>query len=288
MAQIVRKEIQLDGVVWEYFECGQGKTLLLIPAFHSDINRFKPLVEYLSANFKVILPHLPGISNNQTLGSYEYTAKNYAHFLNWFVKDLKLNHYVLAGFCLGGVIIVRMFEQGLANPDHVLIFEGIYDADYIHLRPLYDFFKRAALKLGPKNRVLNSIVDLVLHDERMLSLYFKIAYHDRPNLPEIIKHQVKITKIMATRAYIEVACDIFNTHLSRESLVFQVPTTLIYNKYDNILDVTATVAGMQSIFPQSEVLQVDLTEHSPAGEVSLEFVERLIKPLEQKLALLKV
>lgn len=287
MRKIIRHEIRLDNVNWEYFTAGKGKSLLLIPAFHSDINRFKPLVNYLSQNFKVILPHLPGISNSQTLGNYPYTAKNYARFLNLFVKKMALQKYLLAGFCLGGVIIIRMLEQKVNRPDHILIFEGIYDADFIRLRPMYRLMKKAILKFGPKNKLLNSFVNLVLHDERALKLYLKFAYRKEQDLNKVIKHQIKITKIMATRAYIEVVFDIFNTHFSQENLKFTLPTTLVYNKYDNLIDVGPTVKGMKRLFPNSEILQVDLTQHSPAGAINIKFVQQMIKPLEEKLMKLK-
>ena len=287
MRKIVRHEIQLDGVNWEYFTAGKGKTLLLVPAFHSDINRFKPLVDYLSQNFKVILPHLPGISNNQTLGNYSYTANNYARFLNLFVEKMRLQNYLLAGFCLGGVIIIRMLEQKVKQPEHVLIFEGIYDADFIRLQPMYRFIKQAILKLGPKNKLLNSLVDLILHDERALKLYLKFTYSKEKDINKVIKHQIEITKIMATRAYIEVIFDIFHTHFAQENLKFMVPTSLVYNKYDNLIDIKPTIEGMQRLFPNSEILQVDLTQHSPAGAIDIKFVHEMIRPLEEKLLKLK-
>jgi pimeloyl-ACP methyl ester carboxylesterase len=287
MKEIVRKEIDLDGVKWEYFEAGAGRTFVLIPAFHSDINRFRPLVDYLSCQFKIILPHLPGISNNHSMGHYRYSSKNYAQFLNLFIEKLKIRDYLLGGFCLGGVIIVRMLEQGLSFPKHVVIFEGIYDANYIRLEKPFDLVKRAALKLGSKSVLLKSAVDLVLHDERVLSLYLRLVYRDEPNLNEVIKHQVAITEIMSTRAYIETAFDIFNTHLAKERLVFKVPTTLIYNRDDNLIDLPPTIAGMQTIFPNSEVLHINLTKHSPAGEIDLKVVEEMIEPLNAKLELLR-
>lgn len=287
MGKIVRHEIVLEGVVWEYFVSGKGKTLVIIPAFHSDINRFRPLVVYLSQYFKVILPHLPGISNSKSLGSYEYTAKNYARFLSLFIKKLNLENFVLAGFCLGGTIIIRMLEIGQIKPRHILIFEGIYDSEFLHLEPVYALMKRIIIKFGPKNPFLTALVDLILHDERALTWYLKFVYAKHKSLKKVIRHQIKITKIMATRAYLEVVFDIFNTHLGYESLKFNIPTTLIYNRYDNIIDVEPTIRGMQTIFPNNEVLTVDLTEHSPAGAINIKLVQKLIRPLEEKLFSLK-
>jgi len=287
MSKIIRQEINLEGVTWEYFEAGEGRPFLLIPAFHSDINRFRPLVDYLSRYFRVILPHLPGISNSQAMGHYRYSSKNYARFLNLLVKKLDLKHYILGGFCLGGVIIVRMLEQGLNFPMHVVIFEGIYDADYLRLEKPFDLVKRVALRLGSRSVLLKSAVDLVLHDERVLALYLRLVYRNELNLKEVIKHQIGITKIMSTRAYIEAAFDIFSTHLAKEKLVFKVPTILIYNRYDNLIDLPPTIAGMQRIFPNSEVLQINLTKHSPAGEISLNAVEKMVEPLSAKLNFLR-
>jgi len=62
---------------------------------------------------------------------------------------------------------------------------------------------------------------------------------------------------------------------------------LIYNRYDNLIDLPPTIAGMQRIFPNSEVLQINLTKHSPAGEISLNAVEKMVEPLSAKLNFLR-
>lgn len=287
MPKIVRYQTKLKGVDWEYFVSGNGRTLLLIPAFHSDVTRFKTLIAYLSQHFQVVLPHLPGISNANNLGKYRFSAANYAYFLNLLVKQLKLKSYLLAGFCYGATIGIRMLEQKVNPPDHFLIFEGIYDADFITLKKRYQVVKKLALRLGSRSKLLSSIVNLILHNESALKLYLYLNYRHEKDLNKVIKHQVKITKIMSTQAYIEVAFDIFNTHLSQEKLRFKIPTTLIYNRFDNLIDVKPTIKGMRAIFPNSEVLTVDLTQHSPAGNIDIKFVQELIKPLEEKLLSLK-
>lgn len=287
MPKIVRYETKLEGVGWEYFVAGSGKPLFFIPAFHSDITRFKPLVLYLSQHFKVILPHLPGISNQNQMGKYSFSAKNYAYFLNLLVKKLKLKNYLMVGFCYGGVIAIRMLEQKTTIPKHLFIFEGIYDANYITLKRRYRFLKVLAFKLGTKNRLLNSVVNLILHNEQVLKLYLRLTYGSEDELDKVIKHQSEITKIMSTRAYLETAFDIFNTHLSQENLNFRVPTTLIYNQFDNLIDIEPTIKGMQQIFPNSQLLTVNLAQHSPSGAITIKFVQELIKPLEEKLLSLK-
>jgi len=287
MPKIIRYETMLEGISWEYFVCGGGKTLLLIPAFHSDVTRFKTLISYLSQHFQVILPHLPGISNANNLGKYRFSAVNYAYFLNLLVKKLELQHYLMAGFCYGAIIGIRMLEQKVTKPEHFLIFEGIYDADFITLKKRYQVIKKLALRLGSKNKLLSSVVDLILHNESALKLYLYLNYRHEKDLDKVIQHQIKITKIMSTQAYIETAFDIFNTHLSQEKLEFKTPTTLIYNRFDNLIDVKPTIKGMQTIFPNNEVLTVDLTQHSPAGAINIKFVQELIKPLEEKLLSLK-
>ncbi len=283
MPDITRQEMVIENVKLEYYVSGRGRILLLIPAFHSDINRFRSLVEYLSRDYKVILPHLPGVSNGDALSHYKYSIKNYAHFIKLFIEELDLKDYLLAGFCLGGAIIVRLLEQGVRRPKHILIFEGIYDADFIHLRPFYEFIKKAALRLGEKSHLLRGVMDLFLHDERIMNVYFHLAYHGEKGLDEIVKHQIRITEVMSTRAYIEVAFDIFNLHLSKEELSFNIPATLVYNKYDNIIDLGPTIKGMQRIFPNSELINVDLTTHSPAGEIDVALVNRMVAPLRKTL-----
>ena len=62
---------------------------------------------------------------------------------------------------------------------------------------------------------------------------------------------------------------------------------IVYNQFDNLLDVGPTTKGMQQIFPNSELLTVDLTQNSPSGAITIKFVQELIKPLEEKLLSLK-
>src|SRR3990170_3041604 len=223
-----KKEIVINQIRFTYYRLGQGKSLFLIPAFHSDVNRFSSLLDILARYFTVYIPELPGISTISPLGNYQHTAKNYALLLSKMIAKL-------------GIQTIKTF--------------------------------------GPHNRLINSIIDSSLHSDKFLTLYFRLLYRHERHIDQVIRHQIKLTSQMNSRAWVELIYDIFSLHLKKENLIFNIPATLIYNIHDDILDTPKSIAGMKKIFPDSHVINVNLTRHAPSGPIDKAFVKRLIKPL---------
>ena len=274
-----KNEIVISQIRFSYYRLGQGRTLFLIPAFHSDVNRFSSLLDILARYFTVYIPELPGISTISPLGHYQHTAKNYALLLNKMIAKLGIEDYILSGFCLGAVIAVRLLQITEKPPSHLMFFEAIYDADYILFNTIDTLAIQTIKTFGPHNRLINSIIDSSLHSDKFLTLYFRLLYRHERHIDQVIPHQIKLTSQMNSRAWVELIYDIFSLHLKKENLIFNIPATLIYNIHDDILDTPKTIAGMKKTFPHSHVFNVNLTQHAPSGPIDKAFVTRLISPL---------
>lgn len=105
-----------------YVRMGKGTPLFLTLGFNSDIDKFLPLVIYLSKYFEVIMPELPGIGCTATFGGKKYVIKEYAELYRNMIRDLHISSYILGGFCLGGIITIEMVKRGTV-PKAMLLFE---------------------------------------------------------------------------------------------------------------------------------------------------------------------
>lgn len=277
---ITKTNLAIDTIDFDVYQSGQGKALFLIPAFHSDYNRFQSIIEYLSPYFTVYFPQLPGIAIPKPLGHFKHTCRNYAYFMARIINRLELNNYVLMGVCLGAVIAIRMLQRDdLTKPRNLIFYEALYDADYFRIPLRYYWFIKLITALGPGNIIIKDLVNFALHDRRFLSLVFRLAYRHEHHLDKIIDHQIRLTQIMNTNAWLELIYDLFNLHLAGENLKFKLPALLMFNSQDNILDLENTAKGLQNIFPDSKLYHLIYTHHSPATPLDINTIEKLLNPL---------
>lgn len=278
--------MRVEGVELPYVTGGRGRPLFFVPAFHSDLERFGPILEYLARSFQVIAPELPGIANREILGNGKHTAASYAKALSAMVEKMRVRGYILAGVCLGAVIAIRMLQQGVVKPRHVILIEGIYDGDLLHIEPYLMVIVRLLLRLGAEHRLAQRIARGIIYNRHLLTTYYTLKYRRQPDRRETVSHQLDLTLQMNAQAWLELILDMFSLRLSQENLVFSVPTTLVYNHFDNILDSAKTIAGMKRIFPNAEIVRLALTEHAPADRLDASTVRELVAPLRQTLELL--
>lgn len=270
----------LGGIRWNYFVLGKGTPLFIAPPFHADIDRLRPLVEALAPYFRVIVPELPGVASPNPLPhNYGHTARSYAVFLVKLVKKLNLGSYVLFGISLGGIIAIRMLELGIPPPKHLVVFGAPIHGEYIHLPPdgrLGYFFYR----LVRRNRdTAIWFTRAIMQNPVILPVVFGIRFFGYKGYTRIIAHQIRLTRMMHPRAWVEVIEDVFSMRLPEEGLRFWVPTMLIYNKYDNVVDVKKTIHELKKIFPRSQTYFLNDKLHAPVGPMAKDELTPRIRPI---------
>ena len=236
-----------------------------------------PLIEYLSDYFTIYVPELPGNSTPHPL-PMEHTAINYAKIFNKLLMHLKLKNCLLAGFSLGAIIAIRMLEYGF-KPGHVLSVAGVYDADLFHIPLRFRFAIEIIKRVNPNNPIIYNMAYYCLHSRRFLNWFLTMVYRQEPDFEKVVEHQIELTLNMDTRAWLELAHDIFNLHFSCENLRFNIPATLVNNLSDDILDGKKTTEGFLKMFPKGKNFNLTLPRHSPKGPINLDFVDKLLKPL---------
>lgn len=273
------KTLTAGKTTYSYYRFGQGRPLVAVSGFHTDFERLKPLLQVLAEYFTVYFPVLPGIHTQKRLQNNTHDSFVYADYIDSWIKALKLEDYLLTGFCYGALISIRLLSLKNNSAKNLLLFEPLYDGDYIHVEWFMTLFIKFVLKLGPNNKLNNIIVDFLLHNENFLRLYFRIRLESEPNLDKVIKHQLSLTSMMDTRTTIELIREIFTLKLARENLHFNLPSILIFNKTDNIFDIPKIKNGITKILPNNQIFEVAMKRHAPAGPMDQSYISKLLSPL---------
>lgn len=99
-----------DGAKLYYEDYGQGEPIVFIHGWPCSHLFFKKNILPLSKNYRVIAPDLRGFGNSSKIMT-GHTIAQYAKDLNQLFQHLKLEKIHLAGWSMGGSIILSYYEQ---------------------------------------------------------------------------------------------------------------------------------------------------------------------------------
>lgn len=132
-------------------------TLLIIPGLSGDHTDLSTLVEYLSRDFTVIIPDLPGWGKSEVLRGRN-TLEKYTDVLSTLIKKGGYRDLTIIGHCMGAVLAIQLAhihptyvrQLFLLNPpyeDGTLIYCALKKAGEIgkkapeQIRPLFFFWQ---------------------------------------------------------------------------------------------------------------------------------------------------
>lgn len=281
-SQLTYRHYKTPGGDIPYVRLGRGPTLFLLPAFHSDIERFAPFLTYLSRHFDVIMPELPGIGCEARMPGGRYTTDAYAELYVAMIRSFKLTRYILAGVSLGGIILIRMLAKGI-KPRKVLVFETFTDGRM--LRPYW--YQRVLLpliELSYRSRMFRKVLTSVLLNRNVLTSIIRFVYWNNPDREKIVPYQYRITAMMQPDAVVSVVHEFVNVHLPAGGANrFDVPCVIGYVTHDPIIDTESAIAALSAMFPDSEVLRIPYDDHAPRGPISEREVGGLMRDIVSRL-----
>lgn len=116
-AGLVRKEIQIDDHKIVYLDGGKGQTLLLIHGFGGSKDNWTRFAKFLTGEYRVVIPDLPGFGESSQIPSASYDAETQLKRMDRFAEALKLEKFHLAGNSMGGMFAAM---YGAKYPQKVL------------------------------------------------------------------------------------------------------------------------------------------------------------------------
>jgi len=103
-ADLKKKEIQVDDHKVVYLEGGKGQTILLLHGFAANKDNWIRFAAYLTSDYHVVIPDIPGFGESSQIQSESYSAENQLKRIDRFTEVLRLDKFHLAGNSMGGML----------------------------------------------------------------------------------------------------------------------------------------------------------------------------------------
>ena len=228
---MVQKSIVVDGRNWPYLEGGDASKplLLLVHGFAGDKDNWSMIAPYLTRDYHVIAPDLPGFGENERNPDLAYDLQAQTARLKAFADALGLSRPHVGGNSMGGWIALR---YAIEDPDALasltlLNNAGVNGANESELQ------KQAA------NEDYNPLVLANLEDaDRLVAM----VVHKPPHIPSRLKpvlyaDGLKYRDQLDTIFWV-IATEGRDHPLNDRLGEVKVPTLIIWGRHDKLLDVS--------------------------------------------------
>ena len=242
---MVQKSVTVDGRVWPYLEGGDPAKplLLLVHGFAGDKDNWSMIAPYLTRDYHVIAPDLPGFGENERNPALAYDIAAQTARFKAFADALGLQRPHLSGNSMGGWIALR---YALDYPDALASLTLLNNAGVLGEHES-DLQKQAA------NEDYNPLVIANLDDaDRLVAM----VVHKPPHIParlkpalygDALKYRDQLDHIFWI-----IATEGRDHPLNDRLGEVKVPTQIIWGRHDRLLDVScvpvleAGIAGSES------------------------------------------
>ncbi len=175
-----------DGARVAYRETGAGPPLVLLHSLGLSHREFEPLVEALSARFRLILPDLPLHGDSEDRPRHAYSPEWLTEVITGFVIDVGGSHAMLGGHQLGAELALRAAIAGALAPTKLVLMSsrlhrgGEFTCAGVHAwRPAYRLAALPGL-----DRLLSHGVKLLFRP----SLGERLSAQRNPAARDLIRH----------------------------------------------------------------------------------------------------
>lgn len=255
---MVQKSAIVDGRAWPYLEGGDPAKplLLLVHGFAGDKDNWSFLAPYLTRDYHVIAPDLPGFGENDRNPALAYDIAAQTARLKSFADALGLNRPHLGGNSMGGWIALR---YAIDYPDALASLILLNNAGVLGAQES-DLQKQAA------NEDYNPLVIANLADaDRLVAM----VVHKPPHIPARLK-PVLYADALRYRDQLDgifwtIATEGRDHPLNDRLDAVGAPTLIIWGRHDRLIDVSC-VAVLEAGIAGSRSYIFDHVGHVPMIE----------------------
>jgi len=220
--------VQVGATRWVYYEGGKGPTLVLLHGFGGSRENWLPTARYLSRNFHLIIPDLPGYGSSSPIPGADAGIHAQAQRLAGFVDALKLQHFALAGHSMGGAIA------------------GVYAADHPDRVGALALLDSAGLPFRP-NAFARAVAagqnPFAYSNRAQFTRFMRLIFVKPPYLPPRIA-DVLIARNVAAQPFLDAALARLRTPADADALVpvlprLTMPVLGLWCNDDRVIDPSA-------------------------------------------------
>jgi len=277
-AGLARKEIQVDDHKIVYLEGGKGQTILLIHGFAANKDNWILFAKYLTGDYHVVIPDIPGFGESSQIQSESYAAENQLKRIDQFTEALKLERFHLAGNSMGGMLAAM---YGAKYPQKVITLALLAPGGVGSPNPSE---VAILLQKGTNPLLTGSIEDF----DRLI----KLCFAKPPFIPSQFK-KVLAADAIAHRDFNKKIWDDMVGKLTQEALSsrenllkpylpqIEAPVLIIWGDADKILDVGGASVLEKNLKNYQTIIMKE-TGHTPMLEKPQETASYYVSYLKGK------
>ncbi len=116
-------ELEIMGMKINYFDEGEGNTVLLLHGWGSSLDVWKPYVNALSSKLRFVALDFPGCGKSD-LPKTPLTTDDYANLVLEFINKMGLKDISLIGHSHGGRVIMKLAGSGMVKPRRIIFLDA--------------------------------------------------------------------------------------------------------------------------------------------------------------------
>jgi abhydrolase domain-containing protein 6 len=251
-AHLKSNKIKIGGSYMHYYEGGsvtKKDTIVLLHGWVDSKKGFLKLAKYLSENYYLIIPDLPGQGENQKNYKFDYTFENQALLITKLLNKLNINNYHLVGVSSGGVVSLYI---GSLEPNQVKSLT-LVNTPYLKFKNT-NFFNTFSKRVKTKSE---------LHE------ILNIAFYQRPQLSKPIEcmliKQINSELDFVNTTIIPKINDNQIENFVNSLINVDIPTLILHSTHDNLININ-NAAGYEKVLPFSTYGTIKNTGHYPQYE----------------------
>ena len=231
-AGLTKKEIKIDDHNIVYLEGGQGPTILLLHGYMGDKDNWTLLAPYLTKNYHVVIPDIPGYGESSMIEKDSYDLSNQMSRLHKFAQALELKRFHIAGNSMGGLFAGT---YAVRYPDEIISL-GLFDAGGVR-----SLEKSIVLKIAEKDFLEKGQNPLVLKDTSDMPRLMSLVFVKQPTFPYPIVKVMINTSLANRKFYEKEGKEIFPDSFSLEKELpnIKAQTLILWGEQDKIIDVSS-------------------------------------------------
>lgn len=251
------KSVQVGDTRWAYVEGGKrdGPTLVLLHGFAGSHASWLVTARYLTTNFHVIIPDLPGWGDSSRVagGDYGYAAQ--VQRLHGFTEALHLGKVAIAGQSMGGAI------AGLYTAQYPKDVAALILIDSAGLPFKSNAFVRD-LESGDSPFHLDNRAEY----QRLVHLLFAKPPSVPPRVADVFVDRSKTNRAFRDQVMAEMTAPGARDALAAKLPDITAPTLAIWCRQDQIIDVSALDAIRKGL---THVPSISVTEMNGCGHMAI-------------------
>lgn len=222
-AGLKKRSLTVDNTHFVYLTGGSGPDMVLLHGFGGNKDNFTRMGNYLSDNYRIIIPDLPGFGESTRDSAWDYSIPSQVTRLHKFIKALDIESFHLAGNSMGGGIAAAYAVRHPQRVKSVLLLAP----GHVSSAPPSELFQM--LEKGKNPFLVKNLKD---YKKLLDMLFFEIPFIPRPISIYFAEKMIEDREFLQ-QAIVDVRTDFYA--VEKHILKYPGPVMVVWGAQDRVL-----------------------------------------------------